>query len=55
MKEGHYLGSEYACSDECCLALYGGDKKQIEEGLSHACDINGECYYTEWESIYFDD
>lgn len=55
MKEGYYLGGEFACSDECCLALYNGDKKQMEEDLSHADEADGECYWTEWESIYFDD
>lgn len=55
MKEGYYLGGEFACSDECCLALYNGDKKQMEEDLSHALEDDGDCYWTEWESIYFDD
>lgn len=55
MKEGYYLGGEYACSDECCLALYNGDEKQMKEDLSHAEEEDGECYWTEWESIYFDD
>ena len=55
MKEGYYLGGEFACSDECCLALYNGDRKQMEEDLSHAEEDGGDCYWTEWESIYFDD
>lgn len=55
MKEGYYLGGEFACSDECCLALYGGDKQQMEEDLSHAEEDDGECYWTEWESYYFED
>ena len=46
MREGYYLSGEYACSDECALALYHGDKAQMEE--------DGECYWTEWESFYFD-
>lgn len=54
MSKGYYLGGEYACSDECCLALYDGDKAQMEEDLSHAEEDDAECYYTEWESIYFD-
>ena len=54
MKEGYYLGGEYACSDECCLALYNGDKKQMEEDLSHAEEDFSECYYTEWESYICD-
>lgn len=54
MKKGYYLGGEYACCDECALDLYNGDKKQMEEDLSHAFDNDAECYYTEWESFYFD-
>ncbi len=53
MKEGYYLGGEYACSDECALALYHGDKEQMEEDLSHAEEEDGECYWTEWESFHF--
>ena len=51
MKEGYYLAGEYACSDECCLALYKGDKAHMEEDLSHAEEDFSECYYTEWESF----
>lgn len=54
MLTGYYLGGEFACDDECCLALYNGDKAQMEEDLSHACEDSGECYYTEWDSIFFD-
>ncbi len=54
MREGYYLGGEYACSGECALALYHGDKAQMEEDLSHAEEEDGECYWTEWESFYFD-
>lgn len=52
MKEGYYLGGEYACSDECCLALYNGDEAQMKEDLSHADEDDGECYYTDWESYF---
>lgn len=55
MKEGYYLGGEYACSDECALVLYHGDKAQMEEDLSHAEEDDAECYWTQWESIYLDD
>lgn len=54
MSEGYYLGGEYACDDECCLDSYGGDKAQMEEDLSHAEEDWGECYWTEWDSIFFD-
>ena len=55
MKEGYYLGGEYACSDECCLALYNGDKKTMEADLALADTDQGECYYTDWESYYTED
>ena len=51
MKEGYYLAGEYACSDECCLALYDGDAQQMNDDLSKADTDGGECYYTEWESF----
>ena len=54
MSDGYYLGGEYACDDECCLALYDGDKAQMEEDLSHVNEDYSDCYYTEWESIFFD-
>ena len=46
MREGYYLGGEYACSYECAVALYGGDIAQMEEDLNDGSD---ECYYTVWE------
>lgn len=55
MSEGYYLGGEYACDDDCCLACYDGDKSQMEEDLSHAEECDCETYYTEWDSIFFDD
>ena len=54
MSEGYYLGGGFACDDRCCLDLYKGDKAQMEEDLSHACEDNSDCYYTEWDSIFFD-
>ena len=54
MIEGFYLAGEYACDEECCLALYNGDKGQMEEDLSHAGEADGDCYYTEWESLFLD-
>ena len=54
MQEGYYLGGEFACSDECALALYHGGKAQMDEDLSHADEADGECYWTEWDSVYFD-
>lgn len=54
MSDGYYLGGEFACDDDCCLALYNGDEAQMKEDLSHAEEDNGDCYYTEWDSIFFD-
>lgn len=54
MKEGYYLFGEYACSDECCLALFNGDKKQMDESLSDDSGDNDTYYWTEWKSIYKD-
>lgn len=54
MSEGYYLGGEFACCDRCCLDLYKGDKAQMEEDLSHADEDGSDCYYTEWDSIFFD-
>ena len=51
MKKGYYFAGEFACSDECCLALYKGDAIQMKEDLSKADTDKGECYYTEWESF----
>lgn len=50
MLSGYYMDGEYACSDECCLALYNGDEEAMREDLSHAFEDEWECYYTEWES-----
>lgn len=55
MYEGYVVGNEYACSEECAIALYGGDENKFKEDLKKASDINGETYWTEWESIYQDD
>ena len=55
MTEGYYLAGEYACCDECALVLYNGNEAQMKEDLSHAEEEDGECYWTEWDSIYFDE
>lgn len=55
MSEGFYLGGEYACDEKCCLDCYNGDKKQMQEDLSHVEEDCCETYYTEWDSIFFDD
>lgn len=55
MEEGYYLAGEYACDKECCLELYHDDKQEMEEDLSHAEEDCCETYWTEWNSIFFDD
>lgn len=54
MIEGFYLAGEFACCEECCLKAYHGDIEQMEEDLSHAEEIDGECYWTEWDSVTFE-
>jgi hypothetical protein len=49
MSEGYYLEGDYACSDECALVIFGGDKALMDEVLSHADENDSECYWTEWE------
>ena len=51
MMSGFYVRGDYACSDECCLALYEGDEKRMNEDLSHTDESCAECYYTEWGSL----
>ena len=53
MDEGYYLGGEFACDDECCLASYDGDKEQMREDLSHANEDCSDVYYTEWENVFY--
>lgn len=55
MKEGYYLGGEYACTKECAIALHNGDKAQFESDFREEEKHNyGEVHYTEWESFYFE-
>ena len=53
MCDGYYIAGKYACSDECCLKLYKGDKKQMEEDLSHFMEDCSDYYYTFWESYVY--
>lgn len=48
--EGYYLGDEYACSEECAVALYGGDRELFEADLEmeeNEPDTT-ECYWSVW-------
>lgn len=57
MKEGWVLGDEYACSWECAVALYDGDEEQLNADLDEEDSHCGstDCYWTEWDSIYFEE
>lgn len=53
MVEGYYVQEHlYACSDECAIALYGGDECAFNESI--VLDDNGDIaddsptYWTEW-------
>lgn len=48
--EGYFLGDEYACSEECAVALYGGDRELFEADLEAEEEEAGatECYWTTW-------
>lgn len=48
--EGWFLGDEYACSEECAVALYGGDRELFEADLEMEENEPGttECYWSVW-------
>lgn len=47
--KGYFLGGEYACSDECAVALYGGDREQFEVDLEAEEEAGTtECYWSIW-------
>ena len=50
MKEGYMLAGEYACCDECAIALYKGDKEQLQSDLDEEWLSPGstDCIWTEW-------
>jgi hypothetical protein len=51
MSEGYVIegGEEYYCSDECLHTRYS------PEEWSEMYSDEGDSYWTEWESIYFDE
>lgn len=52
MHEGYCLGElEYACCDECAIALYDGDEEQFRADLDEEERDCGstECYWTVWD------
>lgn len=50
MKEGYQLGFEYACSDECAIAIYDGDETQLRADLDEEWWRPGstDCMWTYW-------
>lgn len=47
--EGYFLGDEYACSEECAVALYGGDRELFEADLEAEEEAGTtECYWSVW-------
>jgi hypothetical protein len=50
MNEGYMLDYEYACSDECAIALYGGDEAQLREDIRQSVEeeICGDFFWTQW-------
>lgn len=54
MEKGYYLGGDFACDDECCLASYDGDREQMEEDFSHVNEDWSDVYWTEWGSVFLD-
>lgn len=44
-EEGYILVTEYACSDECAVALYGGNEVALRADLDQEGD---EIYYSDW-------
>lgn len=51
--EGYYLAGEYACSEECAIALYDGDADVFNADLAlldnPATADDAEVYWTEWD------
>ena len=49
MCEGYLLDCLYACSDECAIALYDGDEKQLREDIRLSLEEDeGDYFWTEW-------
>ena len=46
MYEGYLLDYEYACSDECAIALFDGDEAALREAIG---DGEGDFFWTAWE------
>lgn len=44
-EEGYILVTEYACSDECAVALYDGNEDALRADLAEEGD---EIYYSDW-------
>lgn len=44
-EKGYILVTEYACSDECAVALYDGNEEALRADLAEEGD---EIYYSDW-------
>lgn len=51
MHEGYLLDTQYACSDECAIALYDGDEAQLREDIRMSVeeDDGSDFFWTVWE------
>lgn len=51
--EGYYVYGDYACSEECAIALYNGDADVFKADLAlldnPATADDAEVYWTEWD------
>lgn len=50
MNEGYILAGEYACCDECTIALYKGYEEQLRSDLDEKwlSPKSTDCIWTEW-------
>lgn len=56
MKEGYYIDGQYACGNQCAIALYDGNKEQFNEDLRLEEELNDDVvYYTEWNDYFLDE
>lgn len=50
MTEGYYLDGDYACSDECAIALYDGDADRLWPDLDkEGNEEYPRCYWCQWD------
>jgi len=51
MYEGYLLDYQYACSDECAIALYDGDEAALREDIHRSVDLDdgSDFFWTQWD------